>query len=518
MNLPAQAAPIKLGPFSRIEGVQAAGVMAARKRARKSIAEFSLAIDIPGKPLSEDEDEWLFHKIETSVAAHHILIMQSVERAVYTDSGRVMLMFPPGSAKTTYASVVSPSYFMGRHPGFRVIAASYGSDLSRKIGRRARAVVRSPHFAGIFNTDFRGDTKAAQEWALSNNSEYLGGGILSGIGGNRCEFLLIDDPIKNRQDADSKVVKVRIREEFEDTLEPRLVPGGSICLIMTRWAPDDLAGSLLPTDWNGESGMISCRDGRVWNVVRVPAEADRPDDPLGRKIGEGLWPQWFKPGHWDRFKKIKRTWNSLYQQVPRLTDGGFFTRDWFRVRPPSEVPRMVRVCRRWDLAASEGEGDHTAGVLMGLDAEGHVWVLDAVRFQYGPGKAEREMYRICQKDDELFKGRCRVVFPQEPGAAGKMLRRHFAMKYQPFDHGFAIESRAKHIRARPLAAGMESGTVSLRAGDWNDMFTDELCSFDEQIAEAHGDQIDDLVDASSGAYHELVGRKRSRVGAGPSVG
>jgi predicted phage terminase large subunit-like protein len=497
---------------------RAAIMMARRLRARKSLAEFSMSVDIPGKPFSDADDEWQFHPIETAIAEHHRLIMSAVEGAVYKDNGRVMLMLPPGSAKSTYASVVAPPFFMGKHPGFRVIAASYGSDLSRKLGRRARSIIRCAPYGKIFGALMAEDTRAALEWHLSNGSEYLGGGILSGLGGSRCEFLVIDDPVKNRQDADSKAIKIRTREEFEDTLEPRLVPGGAICLIMTRWAEDDLAGGILPIDWDGESGMISCRDGREWNVVRVPAECDRPDDPLGRKLGEGLWSSWFKPGHWDRFKLVKRTWNSLYQQVPRASDAGFFSREWFSVVNPNEIPRMIKVCRRWDLAASEGEGDFTAGVLMGIDADRNVWILDAVHFQKGPGKAEREMKRVTEQDDAIFKGRCRVVFPREPGAAGKILARHFAIQYAKFDHGFHIESRAKHIRARPLAAGLESGTVFLRAGEWNSILIDELCAFDESISEAHGDQIDDLVDAASGAYHELVGRKRSVVGAGPSVG
>lgn len=498
---------------------EAASLLHRRRRARRSIAEYSMFIDVPGKPVSKADDEWQFKTIETSVAKHHVLIMSAVQEAAMTDNGRVMLVFPPGSAKSTYASVVAPTWLMGRFPNFRVGAASYATPLVRKHGRRARQIVRSSRFPGIFGTQLVRDVQAASEWALTNGSEFFGGGIRAGIGGHRFEFLLVDDPIKGREEADSQTIKTRVREEYEDVLVPRLVPGGGICMIMTRWAQDDLMGGILPIDWDGESGMIDCRDGLSWNVIRVPAIADRPDDPLGRKIGEGLWPEWFPTKHWIPFQRIRRTWNSLYQGLPRQTDAGFFKREWFKVVPPGECPtKFLKVVRRWDLAASEGEGDWTVGVLAGLDTERQVWILDVARFQKGPGSAEREMMRVTEKDDELFKGRMKVVFPREPGAAGKMLMRHFSIRFAKFSRGFHQETRAKHIRARPFADGLETGTVFLRQGPWNDTFIDELCAFDETIAEQHGDQVDDQVDAGAGAYYELVGRRIARAGAGPSAG
>jgi hypothetical protein len=152
-----------------------------RERARNSLIEFASAVDVPGRPLSENPNEWLFHPIETSVAPHHALLLRTAERVLATRHGRAMILMPPGSAKSTYCSVVLPAYAMGRWPGYRVMVTSYGTELARKHGRRARQVVRSSGYRGIFNTGLSAESSAADEWALTNGSEYMAAGILSAI-------------------------------------------------------------------------------------------------------------------------------------------------------------------------------------------------------------------------------------------------------------------------------------------------------------------------------------------------
>jgi hypothetical protein len=189
-----------------------------------------------------------------------------------------MLFLPPGSAKSTYATVVSPTWAMGKWPGFKVIGASYGSDLMRKFGRRMRSIVKQQAFTALFGTNLSSESSAADEWALENGSEFMGGGILSGITGNRADFIPIDDPIKGRQEADSEVTRQRTVEAYQDDILTRLKPGGSLMLTQTRWNEGDLAGAILPEDYKGESGMIECRDGNTWEVICIPAQAERADD------------------------------------------------------------------------------------------------------------------------------------------------------------------------------------------------------------------------------------------------
>jgi len=170
---------------------QAAAELLRRRRARESLAGFINAVEIPGKPVANDPDAWLFHAIETSVAAHHLLLCDKLEEISSTPHGRLMVFMPPGSAKSTYASVVFPTWYMGKRPGARLILTSYGSDLARRHGRRARQIVRSRAYQSLFGTALSADSSAADEWALTNGSEYMAGGILSGITGNRAHGLLI---------------------------------------------------------------------------------------------------------------------------------------------------------------------------------------------------------------------------------------------------------------------------------------------------------------------------------------
>jgi predicted phage terminase large subunit-like protein len=319
--------------------------------------------------------------VETVLAKHHVLICEATQRCIERHNGRTMLFLPPGSAKSTYATVVGSTWAVGRQPGFKVIGVSYGSDLSLKFGRRMRSIVRQPAFRALFGTSLSRESGAADEWALESGSEYMGGGILSGITGNRADFIPIDDPIKGRLEAESEVTRRRTIEAYQDDILTRLKPGGSVMLTQTRWHEDDLAGSILPVGWSGESGMIECRDGQMWEVICLPAKAERADDPLGRQPGEYLWPEWFGRDHWAQFERKARTWASLFQQRPAPEEGDLFQRDWLRFYDTPPDRDTLTVYGASDYAVTADGGDYTVHIVVGIDAEGRLWVLDLWRGQ-----------------------------------------------------------------------------------------------------------------------------------------
>lgn len=362
---------------------QAARELLRRRKARASLIGFANAIEVPGRPVSEDPDEWLFKPVETSLASHHRLILEKTERIVNTRYGRGIFLLPPGSAKSTYCSVVAPTYVMGRSPGYRIILASYGSDLARKHGRRARQIVRGPGYRRLFDAPVSNESSAADEWALTNGSEYMAGGILSGITGNRANGIIIDDPVKGRDEAESSIIRKRTLEAYEDDIKPRLLPGGWIILIQTRWNEDDLAGSILPAGWAGESGLIRCRDGSDWDVLCIPARCDRLDDPLGRKPGEYLWPEWFDLRHWAQFEQNARTWSALYQQRPAPATGSYWKADWLKPYTKSQMParETLAVYGGSDYAVTSDGGDYTVHLVIGIDPEDRPWLLDLWRGQ-----------------------------------------------------------------------------------------------------------------------------------------
>jgi predicted phage terminase large subunit-like protein len=359
---------------SHVSPQAAAAELLRRRRGRASLAGYANAIDIPGKPADDDPDGWLFKPVESGVAAHHLLLLQAVERTAAMRYGRLMVFMPPGSAKSTYCSVVAPSYLMGKQPDRRYILASYGSDLAKRMGRRARQVVKSPGFASLFGCELSGSTHAADEWALTNGSEYLAGGILSGITGNRAHGLFIDDPVKGQQQADSPTIRNSTWDAYQADLLTRLVPGGFVVLVQTRWHEDDLAGRLLPQQYAGQSGMIKCRDGKTWEVINLPAECERADDPLGREVGEMLWKEWFDDEHWAPFRMQSRTWAALFQQRPRPDEGGIFKESWCRNRYGAIPAEAKTIVHSWDTAQKEKDhNDPTAGTVwqQGRGASGH---------------------------------------------------------------------------------------------------------------------------------------------------
>lgn len=378
----------------------AARELLRRRRGRASLAGYANAIEIPGKPASDDPDEWLFAPVETGVAAHHLLIMQAIERAAAKRYGRFMIFMPPGSAKSTYASVVAPTYFMGKNPGTKIILASYGSDLARKHGRRARQIVRSPGFESIFGTTLSKDSSAANEWALTNGSEYLAAGLLAGLTGNRAHGALIDDPIKGREQADSETIRQKTWDAYTDDLQTRLIPGGWIGVIQTRWSEDDLAGRLLPKGYAGQSGLVKCTDGRDWEIINLPAECERADDPLGRQIGEMLWPEWFDASHWAPFRLQSRTWAALFQQRPRPDEGGIFKEAWCRQRY-GQIPAAANIIvHSWDTAQKpEQINDPSVGTVWhhGHETPGH-YLREVFRERIDYPTLKRKVIAFAERD------------------------------------------------------------------------------------------------------------------------
>lgn len=347
--------------------------------ARDSLGDFCGMIEIPGAPIGEEPDDATdaaFAPVETPPAAHHKLLIEKLESVERGDIKRLMIFMPPGSAKSTYASVCFPAWFMGRKQRRNVIVATYASDLARKIGRRMRSIVKQPVYREIFGTGLSADVAAAHEWTLDNGNEFMGGGILSGITGNRADGLVIDDPVKGRKDAESPTVQKSTKEEFDDSLKTRLKPGGWIVMILTRWSQKDLAGQILPEEWDGESGPILCRDGLVWEVLCIPAQAEQ-NDPLGRKPGEMLWQEWFDEAHWALYRGQPRTWSALYQQRPAPADGTFFRREWFRRYRLGTEPPNLRKYLTSDHAPTDDEANDPSGCrVWGVAQNNHLYLLD----------------------------------------------------------------------------------------------------------------------------------------------
>lgn len=486
-------------PSSPLSPQQAAAELLRRRRARRSFPEFVQSIDLPGRPVSDDADEWVFHPVETSMAAHHLLFTQTLDRLHRGEFHNCMIFAPPGSAKSSYGSVAFPAYVLGEQKMARVIMASYASDIARKQSRRTRQIVRSPKFRPIFDTGLVGGNEAVDAWALDNGSEYMAGGILAGMTGNRATHLIIDDPVQGREQADSATIRKKTRESYEDDLTTRLMPGAKTLVIQTRWHEADLSGGLLPKGWDGESGLMRGQDGQDWMVVCLPAIADRKDDPLGRRMGEPLWPEWFRGDHFERYRANARTWSSLFQQKPTPEDGDYFRREMFRWY--ETAPKQLRVYGASDFAVTDGDGDYTVHGVFGVDPMGSIYLLAWWR-----GQTTSDVWI-----DELLAlaDRWQVVkWFGEAGPIRRSIEPYLRKRQQERGKYISMEWLAsvadKPTRARSIQGRIAQGMVYLPAGkDWASDIVSQALRFpntddddDVDVLSLLGRGLDSMVNAT----------------------
>jgi predicted phage terminase large subunit-like protein len=302
-------------------------------------------------------------------APHHKLLVEALEAVERGEIERLAVFMPPGSAKSTYASVLFSAWLIARR-NENILAASHTTELAEKWGRRVRNLI-SEHGL-VLNSYLAADSQAAGRWALTSGAEYYAAGVGTGIAGFRAKFGLIDDPVRSRQDADSELIRDRIWDWYINDFRTRLVPGAREVLIQTRWHEDDLAGRAL--------------NHSKWHVISLPAIAEE-NDLLGRKPGEPLWDDAY--GYGKQLVELQkntpaRTWSALYQQRPAPDDGDFFKAEW--LRPYDKLPdlKTLRVYGGSDYAVTADGGDYTVHAVVGIDPDGRMYLLDLWRKQAAP--------------------------------------------------------------------------------------------------------------------------------------
>jgi predicted phage terminase large subunit-like protein len=234
----------------------------------------------------------------------------------------IALSIPPRHGKSMTITETLPSFYLGQFPNDRVILAGYNSDFATKFGKKNKEKVeRFGH--KIFNRDIKKGSSSATDWDIEGHrGGVISRGILSGVTGEGSDLMIIDDPIKTREEADSQVTRNKIWGEWVDSFSTRLHPAAIVIIIMTRWHEDDLVGRLL----NEEYG-----EPLPWRVINLPLEAEDNNDPLGRSIGEPLWPDRYGYDFIETRKKMSASsFNSLYQGRPTSQEGNIVKREWWK--------------------------------------------------------------------------------------------------------------------------------------------------------------------------------------------
>jgi len=410
-------------------------------------------------------------------ARHHRLLIDELERIECGEFDRLMVFMPPGSAKSTYASILFPAWWFSRHPRSAVIAASHTASLAERFGRRVRNTIAEHAVTTGFG--LATDTAAAGRWETNAGGEYYAAGVGGSITGRRADLAIIDDPVKSRQAAESQTHRNHAWDWFRADLLTRLKPGGRVVLIMTRWHEDDLAGRLL---------LI---EAERWRVLSLPAAAGA-DDPLGRAPGEPLWPEWESGAELaDKRRALgERDWSALYQQNPRPAEGALFRVR--RIPILDAAPAGGRAARGWDLAATAAVGtedpDWTVGLKLGRLRDGTFVVLDVVRLRGAPDEVHSAIINTAGIDGrEVLIG-----LPQDPGQAGKGQVQYLARRLAGFRVEASPETGDKATRATPVASQVNVGNIGLVRAPWNQALLDELAAFPSG---RHDDQVDALARA-----------------------
>lgn len=288
-------------------------------------------------------------------AAHHELIAERLEAVERGEIDRLMIFMPPRHGKSELASKRFPAWCLGKNPKRQIIAASYNSDLASDFGRNVRNLVAEPEYGQVFpGVSLAPDSQAANRLNTNHGGTYVAAGVGTAVTGRGAHIALIDDPFKDREEADSERRRELVWDWYRSTLFTRLMPGGAIVLIQTRWHEDDLAGRLLEQD----------RD--QWDVLELPAIS---------KNYEALWPEWYPVEALERIRETigPREWSALYQQQPQPDEGTFFKREWFKTW--EKLPE----CRFYltsDFAVTDGGGDYTVLTVWGIDSQGEIYRAD----------------------------------------------------------------------------------------------------------------------------------------------
>lgn len=398
-----------------------------------------------------------------------------LEKVALGTCDRLMLLLPPGSAKSTYASLLFPAWFLGQHPGSHLICVSHTAGLATDFGRGVRGLI-GEHGARL-GIGVDPTSHAAYRFGTTAGGTYYATGVRGPVTGRRADLLVIDDPVKGRAEADSRHHRDALWDWYRSDLVTRLKPAGRVVLAMTRWHIDDLGGRLLAGP-------------ERWRVVRLPALAEA-GDPMGRIAGEALWPEWENIAALERKRVVvgDRAWGALFQQSPRQSGGRLF-----QVNRVDVVDNRLggTVVRAWDLAAS-ADGDWTAGVRLARSADGLFQVQDVVRIRGGPEEVVRVIRATAERDGRDVA----IGLPQDPGQAGRSQVAFLAGRLAGWRVASSPESGSKATRAMPVASQVNAGTISVLKGVWNGVFLAELEDFP-------GGAYDDQVDALARAFGMMV--------------
>ncbi len=393
---------------------------------------------------------------------------------------------------STYSSVQAVTQWMARNPDKNALCCSNTQDLAEAFNRRRRAVIETQEWQELSGTHLDPNNKGVKEFGLAAGGLSIAAGAGSSITGKRSHFNVADDLIIGHEQANSPTQLDKLWTWWMTDFRSRLVPRCPELVIMTRWSSGDIAGRLLDS-----------KEADTWTVLRMPMECDDPQhDPLGRALGEPLWPEWYEQDKIDEFKRNPRDWVSLFQQRPVDEKGTWCPPEHLHVIPAQDEPKRdtLNIVIGVDIALSIQGGDFTVMAVVGVDADKNLYLIDLYRDQVATDVSARKFLELVQTyrpsramidDDNASKVWHKYVFD-----LGRQINIAPPLQLRP------MRGQDKEVRAAALRGYLLSDQVKLFDRPWTTDVQDEMLNFPSSAAH------DDIIDALA-----LVGREMASTSA-----
>lgn len=450
---------------------------ARRELARRTMGDFVLYVD------DNYQMNW-----------HHRLLCDYLDKLACKEIRRLMVFMPPRHGKSELVSRKFPAYLLGRNPDTSIISCSYSADLASRMNRDVQRLIDSEKYSLLFPEShlFGKNIRSTAKGSFLRNSDifeivnhrgtYRSSGVGGGITGMGGEYIIIDDPVKNREDADSATMREKVYDWYTSTLYTRLEKDGCILLTLTRWHEDDLAGKLLKAAQEGAD---------QWTILELPAVCEYPPKPYDvRQEGEALWKWKYDEEALEKMKVTvgSRDWAALYQQHPTPGEGGTFKREWwnyYKVLPDG----LYDFVQSWDCTFKDAQSsDYVVGQVWARKGSSR-YLLDQVRGRMSFTETLRAIRSLSAKWPQAVR---KLVEDKANGTAViDVLRKEIPGLIPVEPEG------GKIVRANAVTAVAEAGNIYLpdpSIAPWVHDFVEEHAVFPNG---ANDDQVDAQTQANT---------------------
>jgi predicted phage terminase large subunit-like protein len=412
---------------------------------------------------------------------HHKVMAKKFEEIASGKIRRLIINMPPRHTKSEFASYLLPAWFLGKYPDKKIIQCSNTAELAVGFGRKVRNLVGSDVYATVFpNVSLQSDSKAAGRWATNKGGDYFAIGVGGTVTGKGADLLIIDDPHSEQEAAIASTnpeIYDKVYEWYSSGPRQRLQPGGSIVVVMTRWAKRDLTGRIVKS-WVD-------KDGEEWEIIDFPAILPS---------GKPLWPEFWSLKELEALKLELplSKWNAQYQQQPTSEEGAIVKREWWKIWENERPPTCEFVIQSWDTAFTKNErSDYSACTTWGVfymnenEEDPHVILLDAFkrRMEF-PELKEVAYQHYMEWEPDAF-----VV---EAKAAGSPLIYELRQRGIPVQEFTPTRGNDKIARINSVSDLFASGKVWAPSTRWAEEVIEEMAAFPNS-------EHDDLVDSSTQA-------------------